>query len=455
MWAQSASKVTEVLISDEFRQHSRVNVNRSFPWVWIDTARYVSVCEESSGRKTLINTTPGLFLLLAAGAVQAGSKSSAPPWISEGPYVESKSFALQLPLEVRAKKLYVEVELGGQARRFVFDTGSPSMIDATLASALGLEVVDVREGTDSHGTPVQSNIVQADLNLGGVQFKKVPLFAADFSASELSQCMIGDGVLGSEILPLCAWQIDLQASVLRCDTDLKRLAHVDRTLKQTLYDFGYPHTPILDVRFAKKAQSKAMFDTGSPAYFTVSPQDFQGSKGAGGVGATVAGYGSLGSSLGGQAPNKAQIQGVLNSLSIGTIDVGRVASVVRESPPSLVGASLLNYFVVTLDARSKSAYFDRYRDDAIDQSSFGFGLAPGVNGLQVSLVWEGSPASEAGLRAGQAVSSINGQKVTSSCADFRRVLNAMSAETIELEWDGGTAALSRRNPKGLAASGGD
>tara|TARA_R110001599_G_C12267242_1_gene660985 strand:+ start:5610 stop:6080 length:471 start_codon:yes stop_codon:yes gene_type:complete len=146
---------------------------------------------------------------------------------------------LELPLEILAKKLYVEIEIRGKPRRFVFDTGSPSMMTAALAEELGLEVVDTREGKNSHGTIIKSDIVQTDIKLGGVVFKKVPMFAANFSATEMAQCLIGDGVLGSEILPLCAWQIDLSESVLRCNSDLRKLDHITSETKQRLYDFGY------------------------------------------------------------------------------------------------------------------------------------------------------------------------------------------------------------------------
>lgn len=47
--------------------------------------------------------------------------------------------------------LFVDVDLNGEPRRFLFDTGSPSMVSATLAAELGLDVIDRRQGGDSHG----------------------------------------------------------------------------------------------------------------------------------------------------------------------------------------------------------------------------------------------------------------------------------------------------------------
>jgi predicted aspartyl protease len=303
-----------------------------------------------------------LYWLVLAACPALVVAQQAPGWTTEGPFIDADEFSIELPMEVVATKLYVNVDIGGTTRRFVFDTGSPSMINAALAEELGLEVVDKQKGTDAHGVVVESNIVQADLVLDGVTLHKVPIFAADFSASKAAQCLVGDGVLGSEVLPLCAWQIDLPNSVLRCKSDVRKLDHVDGASRQALYNFGYPHTPYFDVQFAKKAKSKAMFDTGSPTYMAISPPDFEGAKQAGGIGKTLSGFGSAGGSLGGQAPNARQTRAELKTLAIGDVALGRVDATLRESAPSLIGAMLLDHFVVTLDTKSELAYFDVYRD---------------------------------------------------------------------------------------------
>lgn len=186
-----------------------------------------------------------------------------------------------------------------------------------------------------------------------------------------------------------------------------------------------------------------MFDTGSPEYLAIAPPDFDGAKRNGGVGKTISGYGSIGGSLGGRAPDENQLRSELKMLSIGAIQLGRVGALLRESAPSLIGASILEHFVVTLDVKSASAYFDQYRGGPFARSSFGFGLsfdqAP-----TVALVWDGSPAADIGLRVGQRVISINGQRVKTSCDGIRNAMRSISEnETIELEWDDGAGTLTR------------
>lgn len=363
-------------------------------------------------------------------------------WITEGPYVEEGSFSFEIPLEVLATKLFVEVEVGGVPRRFIFDTGSPSMMSADLAKELDLEVIDKRLGRDSHGAMVETDIVQSDMTLGGTTFRKVPIFVADFPHT--AQCLF-DGVLGSEVLPLCAWQIDLPDSKLRCNSTVKKLGHIKSAKKQTLYSFGYPHAPILDIRFTDKARSKALFDTGSPEYLAISPPDFDGARRNNGVRKTISGTGSIGGSLGGPAPKKDQLMVQLKTMAVGDNQLGNVGALLRESAPSLIGASVLEHFVVTLDSKDSAAYFDQYRGAPFTRRSYGFGLSFG-EAPTVSLVWEDSPAEAAGLRVGQTVISINGQPTSSSCDGIREAMRAMSdGETIDLERDGsvGSTALKK------------
>jgi len=380
----------------------------------------------------------GLFGLLATPELSAGNE--VPAWLTDGPRTDEAAIALDVPLQVFANQLHVDVVINGKPRRFLFDTGSPSMMDSALAAELGLAVVDRRQSRDSYGAIVESDIVQADLTLGGTTFRKVPVFVAPFP--KVPKCLI-DGVLGSEILPLCAWQIDVPGGALRCNTDANALAHVATAKKMPLHGFGYPHAPFLDIGLAKNASSKALFDTGSPEYLTISPEDLVGAQRNKGVGKTIAGTGSIGGSMGGRAPAKEQLLVQLKDMAIGPVSLGRVGALRRDSAPSLIGSSILQHFIVTLDSRHSTAYFDPVREGPYARPSFGFALDLG-EAVTVSMIWKGSPADQAGLRVGNVLTSINGQPADPSCEGIRRAMQAMTdKDVMEIEWEGGAARLAR------------
>lgn len=382
-----------------------------------------------------------LGLIFFANFVMASQ--TPPSWISEGPYLEASPASFEVPINVIGAKIYVKIQIGGKPRRFVLDTGSPSMIDSALVEELGLKSVDTNKGTDAHGTIVETEIVQANIQIGGVAIQKVPMMAANFSSSLAIKEFIGDGVLGSDLLPLGAWQIDLKNAALRFNTNLQELPHVKGSNKLKLYQFGYPYMPILDVTYAKKARSKAMFDTGSPTFFAISSADLNGAKKASGIDTTVSGYGSPGSSLGGQAPNIELLQVELKNLTIDKLELGRVVAEKRALSPSLIGGKILKNYIATLDSRSESAYFKKYSDGVFAESSFGFSFAFDKR-ISIGAVWENSPANAAGLQAGLELLSINGVEAAYTKDGLLRAVKAMEGEEIELAWKGGSVKLVRK-----------
>lgn len=391
----------------------------------------------------MFSRMPCAMAWLLSGSV-AMAANERPQWIEEGPYVDDDVIAFEVPVRMVGNQVLVEVEIGGAPRRFLFDTGSPSMMSAELAAELELEAVDRRQSRDSHGAVVETEIMQTDIAIAGTTFRKVPVFVAEFP--QPVQCFF-DGVLGSEVLPLCAWQIDLSEHVLRCRTDVESMQHIANASRLKLYDYGYPHAPFIDVRFSDRARSKALFDSGSPEYMSLSPPDLEGAERNGGVGKRLSGQGSLGSSIGGPAPAQEQLMVELISLSIGTapddVELGRVFAPLRESPPSLVGASILQYFVVTLDTKNEAAYFDPFRPGPFDRGWYGFSLSFDEV-VSVSMVWSESPASEAGLQVGQQVHSINGAPGGTSCTGVREAMQAIwEGDSIDIGWQGGSATLRR------------
>ncbi len=380
----------------------------------------------------------GIFLLASGVLLSA----AGPAWLSQGPKVGEGPQSFEIPLEVEGQKLYVEVEIGGRTRRFVVDTGSPSMVDESIARELNLKVVGKSQGRDAHGVKIETSIVQSDLSVGGVSFEKVPLFCADFLGTVPVRCIVGDGILGSELLALGAWQIDLKERVLRFSTQAETLPYVEKATEGSLHDFGFPHAPIVDVVFAKEARSKALFDTGAPVYFWISPDDYAGAQRAGGTGGTLEGFGSPGGSLGGQAPAVPREMVELTSFSVGPVQIGVVEALVRELSPSLLGVRFLDHFIVTLDQPNGAVFFYEYAKGPYIEDSFGLTLA--FDGeVAVGTVWEGSPAWRAGLRAGDPLDSINGMTLDFSCEKIRQAIAAFQEPTIRIDWEGGSVELTK------------
>jgi hypothetical protein len=139
---------------------------------------------------------------------------------------------------------------------------------------LGLETSGENIGLDANGRQVRSKkAVLSSLKLGSFEFQSVPVMVFDDSKISAARCALGGGVLGSEILPLLNWHFDLAESKLtltKLDKPLTRDKGVDAI---KLYNFGYPHAPIIDYEIGKLSD-KLLLDTGSPAYFTLAEPAF-------------------------------------------------------------------------------------------------------------------------------------------------------------------------------------
>ncbi len=63
--------------------------------------------------------------------------------------VQQKSFAREIPVQIKNGLIFVEVFVNGRPCNFLMDTGAPTLIDAQLVEELGLK-------TKAFGTAVDS-----------------------------------------------------------------------------------------------------------------------------------------------------------------------------------------------------------------------------------------------------------------------------------------------------------
>ena len=125
------------------------------------------------------------------------------------------------------------------------------------------------------------------------------------------------------------------------------------------------------------------------------------------------------------------------------MDLGRVAATGRASSPSLIGARILEHFIVTFDVKSKTAFFFKFSDKPLIQPSFGFSLAFD-NLISVAVCWDNSPAAGAGLRPGTHITKINGETIRLTSEGIRKAITAMEGQEISLEWEGGSVKLVQK-----------
>lgn len=323
--------------------------------------------------------------------------------------IERESAIAEIPLTVRSGKIYLDASVNEFSGEFLFDTGSPTILDQALADQLDLEIIGENTGRDANGKPVSMKIaIASSITIGTTIFYDVPVMVHDYSKVPLGKCYIPNGVLGSELLPGSAWRLDMPNRLLKIASNIEALPQLAETQSSSLNIFGYPFAPIVDYAIGRFSD-KALFDTGSSADIAL----FEAIANDKWVRKQIdrqsieEGYGRLGTSAGGIGDSVALQKFQLKTVRIGEYDLGRSDISARPVPPTLVGAGLLNSHIVTLDYPNARFLLSPAGDPIVDKPDAGFALMVNGERVEVSQIYNESTAQNAGLRLGDIVIAID------------------------------------------------
>jgi hypothetical protein len=354
----------------------------------------------------------GVFCLSISGAAAQDSGMGAV--LSKPPGIERDSQVIEVPMDVRMGKLFIEATVEGETRAFIFDTGSPTILTTDLANALNLQIIGQNTGRDANGRAVTMDVAVVEtLAIGGLTFHNLPVLIFDPHRLELGPCIFDGGVIGSEILPGSVWTMDTEQGRLTISAPDAATYSKEASLTARLHDFGYPHAPIVDYSI-EDVRDKAIFDTGSPDEVVLfeGVTDSKKVRRSIAAGTVVKGRGSEGVSAGGPGDIRDLHRFTLPEFHLGKDSIGPVRAMTRKTAPTLIGAAILDRYAVTLDyPAGQFILTDRARRSPRPPEP-GYDVSI-VNGtVTVTALFEDTPAEQAGLRLGDRVTSINGHAFT-------------------------------------------
>lgn len=360
--------------------------------------------------------------------------------------IERQSPVVEIPLTLKSGKIYLKATINDFSGEFIFDTGSPTILDQQFAEQFDYEIVGENTGQDANGKAVTMDIAIVDtLSIGGVTFQDVPVMIYDFGSVPLAECFIPNGVIGSEVLPGSAWRLNLADASLTIASDADDLPELEGTKSAPLTLFGYPFAPIVDYSIGKFSD-KALFDTGNASEIALF-EDIATDKS---VRKKIAketvrrGEGRHGTSAGGIGDILPLHRFELNAFQMGEYEFGSVQVQSRPIPPTLIGAGILHSHIVTLDypgARLMLAENDVARPTRNHPE---FALIVNEDKVEVSQLFDQSPAESTGLKLGDKVVEIDGKPLMTStnaeqCTTSLWLANEFDGtltETLKVERDG-------------------
>lgn len=315
----------------------------------------------------------------------------------------------EIPVAMRGGKLFIKATLAGHKSEFIFDTGTPTMIAKTMADKLNLPITGQNTGRDAHGQIVKmAKTVVPKLSLGGLTLRQVPALVFDFSSLELGPCFFGAGVIGSEVLTGSAWRLS-RDRLIAADTAQKLPKLSAKAISTQLITGDYPYPPIVKARFGD-LEDFALFDTGNrnelalyaPVAKKVTTKDVR------------KGFGSAGVSAGGRAADRPLTRMTVTNVAFGKQPLGPLRATTRTTPPTLLGAGLLDRFDIVLDYLGNRFVLDpkQMPKPSPKPSEPGYAITIVKGQGKVTQLFHGSRAEQAGLKLGDHVIAVNGRKLS-------------------------------------------
>lgn len=360
-------------------------------------------------------------------------------YFAQGVHVKKQSKGFFCPVafeKYNSLLLITEVKINGSSRscRFIFDTGSSDCaIFGSLANELGVRSArnhSVHDGT----TKCDIGYAKLDFQISGISFKNLK---TDILKNNPDNFLCGiDGIIGANLIKECAWEITSQGvyvsnSVKDIDTN---------SYKAQKIKMG--SVPIAWAGLEKQYRGNVLFDLGYTGLYAIPKNNIKyvGKKDV------LAGYGSY-------------FQTMLTDRQIGkdTIEVFKpkydfvfgedtvfnsILDVCYDnnSPISVVGAEILDYYDLILDFSKRRLYTKQIKNtySSAYYSSFGFKYYLVDNRMIVSFIWDKSSANNKGLEIGQEIESINDVEISKfngdSCELGNRLNNILNnSNNIELK----------------------
>jgi hypothetical protein len=344
----------------------------------------------------------------------------------------SGSTPATIPVDISNNHVFVKVCVGDRVLDFILDTGAPSsFFDLARAKEVGLRLDGGFQARGAgSGTVAGAQVKNGAVILAGSDLKQPISAAIDLSRLVPREAHHMDGILGFDFLNRFVVAIDYAKSELRLyDRDAYRYDGSGVSMPIT---FANNH-PLVDAEVrlldGTTIKGRMIVDVGSASSLSIAKPWVEEHHLRERVGPTLK---RRAGGVGGQAANEV---GRVASLRIGGLEVrnptailfGDSAGVFTERGPWVanIGGEVLRRFTLILDYKNKRMVFDPndQLSSAFNADMFGAALImdDSLATIHVETVFDGTPASEAGLQTGDAVIAVDGTRASlETLRDLRR-----------------------------------
>jgi len=329
-------------------------------------------------------------------------------------------YFIEIPFEWIRDKVIITVNLNGQERRFLLDTGAPVVITQLLYEELQPPTLLEIPITDVNQVKRKQIIASlSGIEIGELTFDEVPTVVTE--DNDFMNCFQIDGFIGSNLLRNSIVQFDLKQKKVIFTDNPTRLNLLEE--QSTALELDQQSGPILPIELNGKGNEELLFDSGSDAFYDMTKDHYKIFKKRDIFEVISTGFGSNSMGLYGTEKGNKKYRLRIPTLDLAGTTFTNVVTDTNIDDNSRIGAKLLRYGVVTVDYANKKFYFEPYEDQKqIDAYQPKWNVSPIVDEgtLTVGLVWESVRKQ---LKPGDQILEINGKSfATISICDL--ILNS-------------------------------
>ena len=310
-------------------------------------------------------------------------------------------FSKTVRTEVKLGLHIVPVKLRGKTYRFLFDTGAPTSISKEMQKNLKYKVVDRGHIIDSDRNKLRVDYVRVDsIIIEDIKFSNVKAFVADFTGNPTLACLQLDGILGSNMMQACNWQIDYTKQQIDLSSD------PFLTNEPGVFEVGFradsQYDIMLDLKMGRATVSNMKIDYGNNSSISVPHKVFTVLREEDILKESFLEEGYNQGGIGAKPVAMKRYYGYLDSLKIG--DLYSTDLTIKTGKSGLVGREFLSRYLVAINWSEKKIRFKPHETWEDTRTTFGYSLGLNSKGEPILFgVTEGSSAARNGLEMGNKV----------------------------------------------------
>jgi hypothetical protein len=340
-----------------------------------------------SGRNILVIL---YVILLQVSCAGQGSRSQ-----------KEVAFSKSVRTEVILGLHIVPVELHGKKYRFLFDTGAPTSISKAVQNELRYKVIDRGHIVDSDKNKIRVNYVRVDsIVIEDIKFRNVKAFVADFTANPTLACLELDGILGSNMMQACNWQIDYTTEQIAFSNEPFLID--ERGVHTAEFRADDQYNLMVDLKMGRAKVSNMKIDYGNNSSITVPHKVFQFLVDEKILNEHFLEEGYNQGGIGANPVAMKRYYGYLDTLKIG--DLMATDLTLKTGKSGLIGRDFLSRYIVAINWSEKKLRFKPHASWEDSRPTFGYSIGLHSSGHPILFgVAEGSSAAKNKLKTGMRV----------------------------------------------------